>query len=154
MGGVNIALTELLAVVERYKTQVVSAGGSPASGAIDTKYWDQLLFIIHLGDYAAGNDGTFTAGVYGDTASGGSFTNLITGKQITAASFTGSTGDDAIALIHVRTQDAAAQGYRYLKLKMAVANQDLPLSVVVLGCGRYEPADDFDIAAVREIIEG
>lgn len=146
-------LSEALAVVTRLKPQSVTAAATgTTSDAVDMKYYRRVLFVFNIGDYAGGNDGSVAAGVYGDTASGGSYTSAVTGKTITTASFTGSAQDDAVAIVEVTAEEAAADGYRYLKGKITPSNQNLTCSIIALGdVSRYKPANQFDISAVTEI---
>ncbi len=147
-------LSERIAVIGRIKPQTVTAAATAESGVVDMQYWDRVLVLADIGDYAAGNDGTVTGGVYGDTASNGSFATLITGKEVTTSKFSGSAQDDAVGEINIKSDEVNAQGFRYIKVKMTPANQNLTLACMILGGdGRYEPASDFDMASVKEIIE-
>ncbi len=147
------ALSEELAVVARLKPQTVNAAATGETDVVDMKYFDRVMFIFDLGDYAGGNNGSLAAGIYGDTASNGSFATLITGKQLTTGTFTGSAGDDAVGILEVRGDELAAQGLRYVKAKATPSNQNLTLNIIGLGGhARYNPASDFDLAAVKEII--
>jgi len=153
MANANAALSEQLAVLARIKPQAVTAAATAESDAIDMKLFGKVLFVVNLGDYAAGNDGSIAGGVYGDTESGGSYATLITGKSLTTGTFTGSAGDDAISVIEVDAAEVEAQGLRYLKLKLTPTNQNMTLGAVALGgVSRLNPASDHDIAAVKEIV--
>lgn len=147
------ALSEDVALVGRIKPQAVTAAATASSDVIDLKNCRKVLFLVNLGDYAAGNDGSIAGGVYGDTDSGGSFATLITGKQLTTATFTGSAGDDAVSIIEVDAAEVETQNLRYIRLKLTPTNQNMTLSAVALGGGfRFNPASDFDLAAVKEIV--
>ena len=146
-------LSELFAVVARIAAQTVSAAATASSDVIDMANFHEVVFLVNIGDYAAGNDGSLACSVYYDTASGGSFANVVTGKTLTVATFTGSTGDNQHGVIHVRaeelvTEDADA---RYIRLKATPTNEDLLLGAVALGRPRYQPGKNFDLSAVHRI---
>lgn len=150
--GNSIALSELLAVVAWAEPDTVTAASEHLTGEIDTKYYERLLAIIQVGAYAAGNDGSLAGGFQYATTSGGSY-SAVSGKQITTASFTGSAQDSQIAVLELRVQDVRDLG-RYVKVGVTPTNQNCELAIVVLGSTDYRPASDYDIAAVKEIIEG
>jgi hypothetical protein len=152
--SLSVGLHEELALVGRIKPQTISADAETTTGAIDMQKWDEVLFVYNLGDYGGGNDGTLTAAkITGDTASGGTYATDITGKALTPASFTGSAEDDAVGIIRVTREEVAAQGLRYIRAEITPTNQTLDAGVVAVGrAARYAPANNFDLAAVTEII--
>lgn len=155
-----VGLHEELAEVARIAPQTVSAAATGSSDVVDIQNWDEVLAIFQMGDYASGNDGSVAVGVYYDTASNGSFANLVqdsdgNNKSLTTATFTGSSGDNQDGIIRVTREEVAAMasGARYIRLKATPSNEDLLLSAVLLGrAARYAPASNFDLAAVGEII--
>ena len=148
--------TEDLPIMGVIPPQSVAADATVQSDVVDISKFEQFLVVANLGDYGAGNDGEITFGVYLDTAVGGSFATLMTGKVLTTATFTGSTGDSKLATIQVRSQAVGVQGnagYRYFRVKATPTNQLMFVSAVILGCGpRFSPGNQFDIAAVAEIL--
>lgn len=149
----TVAISDVLPVLARIKPQSVTAAGTAQTDVVDMSKVARVAFFLNLGDYAGGNDGSVAAGIYGDTAPGGSFTTLITGKSITPGLFTGSLLDDAEAILEVRADELATQGFRYCRLKVTPTNQNMILSAVGLGAvAGYEPGVDFDLAAVKQII--
>lgn len=150
--GNQIALTEALAVMAWAKPQSVTADAELLTGEIDTKYLERVVAYVLLGDYAGGNDGSVSGGFQYATTSGGSYT-AVSGKQITTASFTGSALDAQIAVLELRVQDVRDSG-RYLKVGITPTNQNMTIGILVLGSTYERPADTYDIAAVKEIIEG
>jgi hypothetical protein len=144
---------ENLPVVGRVKPQTVTADATVTTDAIDSGDFAEVLFTFNMGDYAAGNDGEVEVKVTGDTESGGSYATDITGKALTGASFTGSSGDDAVAVIRVRRDEVGAQSLRYIRLEITPTNQNLTCSAIAHGVdSRYGPGTNFDLAAVTEII--
>lgn len=150
--GNQIALTEDLAVVAWAKPQSVTADAELLTGEIDTKYLERVVAYVLLGDYAAGNDGSVSGGFQYATTSGGSYA-AVSGKQITTASFTGSALDAQISVLELRVQDVRDSG-RYLKVGITPTNQNMTIGILVLASTYERPADTYDIAAVKEIIEG
>lgn len=146
-------LSEQLSEMARIKPQTVTAAATATSDAVDMSKCDRVLFILQLGDYAAGNDGVVNASITGDTASGGSFATTITGKSISPANFSGSALDDQDAMIEVTAEEVAAQGLRYVRLEATPTNQNLTLSAVGLaGKLEYGPGGEYDLAKVKEIV--
>lgn len=147
---------EALPVVARIKPSSKTAGTAATSDAIDLKYWDELLFVFNMGDYAGGNDGSVTVKVQVSNASDFSTAVDVTGKALTTANFTGSAGDDCVGIIRFTAEDAVVSdtAYRYARLSVTPANQNLTCSAVVLGArGKYQPGSDYDLATVKEIVE-
>jgi hypothetical protein len=146
---------ELLPVVARIKPQSVAAAATANSDAVDMSKFEEVLFIFNMGDYAAGNDGSVAVKVTADTASGGAFATDVTGKTLTAGSFTGSALDDAVGIIRVKAVELAAQGetLRYCRLEVTPADQDLTCAAIALGVHLgYSDAAELDLAKVKEII--
>ncbi len=147
---------ETLPVVARVKTQTVTAAATVTSDIVDMKYWQQIVAYVNMGAYAAGNDGSLVC-KFELSNDGTSFTSAVdaTGKGITTATFTGSTGDEQMAVICLRNEECVVSGteYRYARLTLTPTNEDLAIGAVVIGIGgRYQPGSDYDIAAVAEII--
>lgn len=148
-------LSEELAVVGRIKPQVITADQAATSDIVDMRYFGRLMAIVNLGDYAAGNDGTVVVELYADSAANMASEAAISGKKLTAATFTGSAGDDAVAVIELSAEELAALGQtkRYVRLKITPSVQNLTAGAVLLaGHARYAKAADNDLAAVKEII--
>lgn len=148
-------ITQDNAIVARIKPQSVTAASEALSDAVDMKYWDRIVADINFGDYAGGNDGSVVAKLVGATTSAGTYAD-ITGKGVTAASYTGSAGDDCMARIELSATelvDALGETYRYVKLSVTPSGQNMTLAAQITGHrGDYQPASDYDLAAVKEII--
>ena len=147
---------ETAPVVARVKPQTVTADAEVTSDIIDMRYWQEVVAYINLGDYAGGNDGTVAALVEVSN-DGTSFTSAanLTGKALTAASFTGSAQDDHMGVIRWKNDEMIVSGtaYRYARLSITPSAQNLTLSAVCVGFGgRYQPGSDYDISTVTEII--
>lgn len=148
-------LSEELAVVGRIKPQAITAASTATSDIVDMRYISRLMAVVNIGDYAAGNNGAVTVQLYSDSASAMDSEEAIEGKELTAASWTGSGGDDAVGIIELTAEELAAIGQtqRYVRLKITPAEQNLTASAVLLGGHmRYGKAADFDLATVKEII--
>lgn len=148
-------LSEELTVVGRIKPQTVTAEATASSDTVDMRYIARLLVLVNLGEYAAGNDGSVAVQLYADSASNMATEAAITGKALTAATFTGSAGDDAVGIIELTAEELAALGQtkRYVRLKVKPSAQNMTLGAVLLaGHNRYAKASQYDLAAVKEII--
>ena len=148
-------LSEMLAVVGRIKPQAITADQAATSDIVDMRYHARLLAIVNLGEYAAGNNGSVAVQLYADSAADMATEAAITGKALTAATFTGSAGDDAVGIIELTAEELAAIGQtmRYVRLKITPSVQNLTAGAVLLADhSRYAKASDYDIATVKEII--
>lgn len=146
---------EKLPVIGRIKPQAVTAAATVTSDIVDMKYWQEVLAVFNMGDYAAGNDGSVVVLVQVGNDSGLSDATTLTGKALTTATFTGSAGDDAVGVIRWRNEEMVLSGteYRYARLAVTPSDQNLTCSAVLLGVGgRYQPGSDYDLAKVKEII--
>ena len=124
--GYHPRLSEKLAVVGRIKPQAISAASTATSDIVDMRYISRLMAVVNIGDYAAGNDGAVTVQLYSDSASAMASEEAIEGKETTAASWTGSDGDDAVRIInHRRKARRVGQTQRYVRLKITPAEQNL-----------------------------
>lgn len=149
-------ISEAMPIVGRIKAQTVTAAATVTSDIIDMKYHRRVRGIFNMGDYAAGNDGA-VAVKFQASNDGSSFTSAVdvTGKTLTAASFTGSAQDDCIATIEVSSEEMviSGTGYRYLRMSVTPTNQNLTCGAVIEADGdRYGPATEFDLTAVTEVI--
>lgn len=124
--------------------------GDQTTDVIDMRYWREVAFIVMAG--TLGTSATVDFVVKGDTASGGSYTTTITGKSITQLTEAG-TDSDKQAIVRVTAEEAAAQGYRYLRGTMSVGTATSDAGAIVIGTHqRYAPASGFDLASVDEIV--
>lgn len=148
MGYTN-RLSEQLAVVSCIDPDAYGTGAVNGD-VIDMENFRRVLFIVQAG--TLGSSATLDFGVYGDTASGGSYATLITGKSITQLTEAG-TDSDKQALVEVTAEEVAAQGLRYIRGTMTVGTATSDAGVVALaGHARFQPASDLDLASVDEIV--
>lgn len=145
-------LAQELALIARTKPASTAAASTASSDIIDIGDFEQVLVVFNMGDYGAGNDGSVAVTVIGSAASDMSNSGTVTGKTLTAANYTGSTGDDAAGIINVRGDEVGELGYRYIRVTVTPTNQALTSSVTVLGRARYQPSSNFDLAAVKQIV--
>lgn len=124
--------------------------GDQTSDVIDMQSFERIVVIVEAG--TLGSSATLDAGVYYDTASNGSFTNLVTGKSITQLTQAG-TDSDKQAIIEVTAAEVAqmATGARYARVTMSVGAASSDASLVVLGRA-YRYAPPTDLASVDEIV--
>lgn len=151
----NVRLSEQLAIVARITPAVKTAGAEVLSDAVDMQNHKRIMAIANLGVYAAGNNGSVTIKLKAATTSGGSYAD-VTGKALTTANFTGSANDDAVGVVELTQEELATimgSTYRYVKLSITPANQNMALGAIVLGdYSRYSPASEYDLTAVKEIV--
>lgn len=142
-------LSEALAVVATIDPDAYGTG-TQNTDVIDMRYHRRVIFIVMAG--TLGSSATLDFAVKGDTASNGSFTDTITGKSITQLT-DGGTDSDKQAIIEVTAEEAAAQGFRYLRglATLGAATSDYGV-VALAGHARYSPASEYDLATVDEIV--
>lgn len=128
----------------------VSQGVGSANGSvIDLANVERVQFVLSIGAMTALS--TVDYGIYGDSASGGAFATLITGKSVTQLLAAG--GNNRRVVINVDAGHAIAQGFRYLREKVTVAGAASIVSSVALGgSARYQPGSDYDHASVVQIV--
>ena len=108
---------------------MAQAAGAQNTDMIDMSKFRRVLFIVATGTLGA--SATVDFGVYGDTASGGSFATLITGKSITQ--IVKASGDNVQVLVEVQGIDVAAQGLRYIRGKCTVGTATSQVAVIAIG---------------------
>jgi Cys-tRNA synthase (O-phospho-L-seryl-tRNA:Cys-tRNA synthase) len=126
--------------------------GAQTSDVIDMQDWERIVVIVQGG--TLGSSATLDAAVHYDTASNGSFTNKVTGKEITQMTEAG-TDSDKQAIIEVTASEVAAMaaGARYARVAMTVGAATSDAGLLVLGrSAHYNPATDYDLASVDEIV--
>jgi len=148
MSAVMDRLSERLAVVATIDPDAYGTGNQDAD-VIDMQLHRRVLFVVQAGTIAS--TGVVNFKVYGDTASNGSFTTLITGKEITALTQAG-TDSDKQAIVEVTAEEVAAQDLRYIRgqLQITVAGADAAV-LALAGDSRYQPLIT-DLASVDEIV--
>lgn len=145
----QVSLAEGLAVVGVINPQTV-ANTQRNTGAIDVSKWDQLFFVFLLGDMA---NETIDVGVESCDSDGTSNAADITGKQATQLAASASANDNKQIVIGVKSSDLIASGKRYVRGTMVTGNTTGgPAGCVVLGSGRYGPANANDLSSVVQII--
>lgn len=98
---------------------------------------------------------TLTASIVGNTASSTVGGTTITGKTLSAGSFSGSDDSDGIARLEATSEEFAAQGLRYGYAEIITATAAVVFAVLVTAYDtRYgdAPGTIPDLTAVREII--
>ena len=120
--------------------------GTDGTDIIDMKYWDEVAFVLQVGEMQATStvDFLIQASASSDMSSPATIRSA---TQLTAA----GSDDDKQVILTVRGAELAADGYRYVRGKITVGTAASDVAVVALGRGTYKPASDFDIASVDEI---
>lgn len=123
--------------------------GAVNTDVLDLQKYHKVMFIIQTG--VLGASATVDFGIYGDTASGGSFTTLVTGKSITQ--LVKATNDNDQVMIEVNGNDLKLQNFRYVRGKLTVGTAASIVGVVAIATEfNYGTADDHKSADVQEII--
>lgn len=145
----NERLSEALAVVSCIDPDAYAA--STVNGdVIDMQKIKRVMFVLQAGDL--GSSATLDYAIYGDTASGGSFTTKITGKEITQLTQAGSDSNKQV-IIEVTAEEVAAQGLRYIQDEMVVGTATSDCGAIAFAGGlRYSTASDNDLSTVDEIV--
>lgn len=140
------------AVAGRIKPQTVAAGATVQSDVVDMSLFSKLMAVVNIGDYAAAG-GTVVIGLYGDTTAGGSFNTLIPGKSASVGAFDGLSNDDSVCVINLVAEELTAlANVRYVRVKVTVTGQALPVGGELLAYGIYQPSSDYDNARVLQIV--
>jgi hypothetical protein len=142
-------LSERLAVVATIDPDAY-ATGAEVTDVIDMMYRQRVIFIIMAGTLAS--TATLDFLVKGDTASGGSYATTITGKSITQLTEAGTDSDKQV-IVEVTAEEVFAQGFRYIRgtMTLTAAGGDAGV-IAIAGDLRYQPANDWDLASVDEIV--
>ena len=128
---------------------VSQSAGSVNTDVIDLQKYHKVAFIVTTG--VLGDSATVDFGIYGDTASGGSFTTLVTGKSITQ--IVKESGDNVQAIVEVNGNDLKIQGFRYVRGKLTVGTAASLVAVTVLATEfNYGTADDNAIDSLVQIV--
>lgn len=125
------------------------AAGSYNSTVIDLQKYHKVVFLIQTG--VLGASATVDFGIYADTASGGSFATLATGKALTQV--VKATGDNTQYMVEVNGNDLRIQGFRYVRGKLTVGTAASIVGVIILATEfNYGTADKNAAATVKQII--
>ena len=117
---------------------------------VDMSKFNQALFIVQVGEFAAGGTADFK--LEEATSAAGAGAQDISGKSITQLTDAG-TDDDKQALVNIQAAELS-DGYRYVRGVLTIAVAAVDSAVIALGgAPTYLPASDFDLASVDEIVE-
>lgn len=124
--------------------------GDQTTDVIDMRYWREVMFVVMAG--TLGSSATLDFVVAGSAVVGMTSSATITGKSITQLTEAG-TDSDKQAIIRVSAEEVAAQGFRYIQGTLSVGTATSDAGVIAIGThARYNPASDFDLASVDEIV--
>lgn len=125
------------------------AAGSYNSNVIDLSKYHKVVFLVQTG--VLGASATVDFGIYGDTASGGSFTTLVTGKSLTQ--IVKATGDNCQYMIEVNSNELKIQGFRYIRGRVTVAVAASIVGVMAVASDfNYGTGPKNAVATVKQII--
>lgn len=140
-----VTLAESLAVIGVIDPDAYTAG-TVYTAAIEMNRVNQLIAIVSIGEITG--DGTVNFALQQSATSGGSYTT-ITDKAITEVV---TTGDKQVVVSLDASEIGTDKPFVKGNLTTAVAASDV--GVVILGStARYDPASDFDLGSVAEIIK-
>jgi len=141
-------ITEKIAVLGAIDPDAYGTG-TQGSGWVDMKQFDQLGFVLMVGDFET--SATVDFKLQQAKNSSGSGAKDITGKAITQLTDAG-TDDNKQAVVVVKAAELD-DGYRFVRGYMTVGVDAVDAGVLVLGADpRYMPASNFDVATVDEIV--
>jgi hypothetical protein len=128
-----------------------NGAGTLTSAYVDASKFEQLMAIVMAGDL--GTSATLDAKLVQATSAAGANVTDISGKAITQLTQAG-TDSNKQAIIQVRADELdVAGGFRYVALVLTTAVATSDSGAVVLGfTPTYGPANDYDLAAVDEIV--
>jgi len=142
-------LSERLAVVATIDPDAYTTGAQN-SDIIDMHLHRRVMFIVMSGDL--GSSATLNFKVQGSAASNMGSPADLTGKVITALTQAGTDGDKQ-SIVEVTAEEVATQGFRYIRgiMTVGVATSDAGM-IAIAGNTRYQPANEYDLATVDEIV--
>lgn len=122
-----------------------STATTTTSDVIDMRYFEKVLFVIQTGAVATSVD----FWVNESTATGAGTT---TGTGTTAlGNIAQLTAGNQQAILEIDADDLG-DGYRYIRGVLTSVGAATVFSVTAFGYpGRYQPANDYDLASVAEI---
>ena len=139
-------LSQSLAIVAT--VDPASYNSQTNSDAVDMQLFRRCLFIVSAG--AIGSN-TVSVVIKGGT-DGSTFPTTLTNKTLAAGTFSGSGDNNTQAMIEVLDQECATQSVRYIRAEITPSGAALLSAVVLAGEARYEPASNYDLASVAEIV--
>ncbi|TXH18872.1 MAG: hypothetical protein E6R03_01430 [Hyphomicrobiaceae bacterium] len=123
--------------------------GSVNTDVIDMSKFHKALFVLTTG--VLGASATVDFGIYGDTASGGSFATPVTGKAITQ--IVKASGDNVQTFVEVNGNDLRLQGFTHIRGKLTVGTAASIAAVTVLATEfNYGTADDNKLSTLGQIV--
>lgn len=118
------------------------------SDGIDMRLFRRVIFVVAAGAIGAN---TITAVIKGGTDNS-TFATTLTGKTFSSGVFSGSVDNNTQGIIEVTAEECAAQDVRYIRMEATPSGAAIFGVVALAGVARYEPASDYDLASVAEIV--
>jgi hypothetical protein len=137
-------LSDILAIVGVINPDEICTGTS-GTDEIDMRLLRRVIFVVQLGEMATNATVDFRVQ---EADYGGAWTD-ITGKAITQLAEAVVTGD-VQAIVEVAAEECE---HRYVRGVLTVGVDDVSANVLALGgVARYDPASEFDLTSVVEIV--
>lgn len=125
------------------------AANTYTTGWVSLAEWDYVQAIVMAGDL--GSSATLDAKLTAATDSSGTGPTDVTGAAITQLTQAG-TDSNKQALINLRTDSLAGQGFTHLQLSMTVGTATSDAGALLMGFGpKYAPASNSDATTVDSI---
>jgi hypothetical protein len=118
------------------------------SDGIDMRLFRRVIFVVAAGAIGAN---TLTAVIKGGNDNS-TFATTLTGKTFSSGVFSGSVDNNTQGIIEVTAEECAAQDVRYIRMEATPSGAAIFGVVALAGVARYEPASDYDLASVAEIV--
>lgn len=149
MSNAESRLSERLAVVAAIDPDAYGTGAQE-SDIIDMSLHRRVLFFVMAG--TLGTSATLDFKVEASANSNMSSASDLTGKAITQLTQAG-TDSDKQAIVEVTAAEVRDAGARYIRgvLTIGTAGSDAGV-LAVAGDARYQPASEYDLASVDEIV--
>lgn len=118
------------------------------SDGIDMRLFRRVIFVVTAGAIGAN---TITAVIKGGTDNS-TFGTTLTGKTFSSGTFSGSGDNNTQGIIEVTSEECMAQSVRYIRMEATPSGAAIFGVVALAGVARYEPASDYDLASVEQIV--
>jgi hypothetical protein len=125
-----------------------SYSAKTSSDGVDMRLFRRVIFVVNNGVIGAN---TVAAAVTGSTDNS-TFATTITGKSLAAGTFSGTIDNNHEAIIEVTAEECETAGVRYIRLDLTPSGAAILSAVALAGVARYEPASDYNLASVNEIV--
>jgi hypothetical protein len=130
------------------KIAPASYSAKTSSDGIDMRLFNRVIFVINNGVIGANT----VAGVVTGSTDNSTFATTITGKSLSAGTFSGTIDNNCQAIIEVTSEECQTAGVRYIRLDLTPSGAGLLSAIALAGVTRYSPASKYDLTSVNEIV--